>query len=1224
MWADEVTLVSGSGTSEYTIPDGWTSSGTVEGGSYLKLDGGTITSPEFAPHTGLSFTYSVATFGSGTNHPLTIRILNASTNDVIVEKVTSTPSSSSYITTGSPLSLGDVDVAFKIQLSAPTGKGIRLRNYSVTGTPAGGGSSLSDSDLALTSAPVALNFDLYNNSSAQTVSYTTSSTGAVTVSESDYITTVVDEINKTITVTPVAVTPANGAIITVNQAKDDTYKAGSATFTVTITDSTPGFTVTLGDDNTALTEATIGAGVTLPERATTVTGYTFAGWSETNVENETIEAPTIIPAGAYSPTSNVTLYPVFTKTEGGGTVNKTASVTISDYATANNWSNGTQYTSVVLDENINATAQGGGNTGKYYTNGNSWRIYSSENGKLILTAANDAEFTSATISFSNSTLSYGGTNITSGTAVSLSGTSAEFTAGGTTYITAISVNYTISGSTTYYWSAPVAATVEKPVITIAENPFLFSTTAEITCATSGATIKYSFDNENWNDYSEALTITETTTIYAKAVLDNDESAIASVEITKILAEPTVTIDASGITNTNVYTGTTAGNLAATVTYNETAIVGATVTWSGNNDEVATINEETGVVTLVADGSVTFTATYAGNSDYAEKTATYVMTVTNVDPNAPGSENNPYTVAEAIAATPTSGTTDNVYIKGIVSQFYNTSIVGDGNNYRYYISDDGTTTNQLLVYNGKGLNNVAFSNASDLQIGDEVVIYGGLTNYKGTKEVASGNYIVSLKRAATITVADANINVDAAGSQEEKVVTYEYITITEASDFGIQYYNADGEEISNPDWMEAQVEAKGSGYVLSYTVNANTGEERTAYLKVFATAGEEDVYSNLVTITQAKPVETVTYTLAHSITPGKHYIIASGTDGNVYVMGGQKSTNREAVEVEITTKNVISVTDEKICEFIVSKDGAYYTFFDENLNGYLNATGAGGTNNNHLKTLGVNDNKGQWSISIDDGGVATVIANATGRNTMRFNNGNSKLFSCYSSGQQNIYLFEKDNDEGSLVIPIAAACTDGTKCYATFSSTKPFVVPEDLTVSEIGIDTDGTMNVENYETGAVVPANTGVMVSAAAGDRSYVANVSTEVGNNVLNGDNRLRPTGDNGLTATEMNSAEPETCKFYRLTMHGAAENNPGKIGFWWGADGGLSFDIVANKAYLAVPASVAGTRNGFAFGDDATGISNVNVNENVNGSVFDLQGRKVSTPGKGLYIVNGKKVVIK
>ena len=98
--------------------------------------------------------------------------------------------------------------------------------------------SLEDCDLALAGAPVALSFDLYNNTSAQTISYTTSSTGEVTVADSDYITTVVDQTNKTITVTPVAVT--NGAkVITVNQAADDNYAAGSKTFTINITDSTP-------------------------------------------------------------------------------------------------------------------------------------------------------------------------------------------------------------------------------------------------------------------------------------------------------------------------------------------------------------------------------------------------------------------------------------------------------------------------------------------------------------------------------------------------------------------------------------------------------------------------------------------------------------------------------------------------------------------------------------------------------------------------------------------------------------------------------------------------------------------------------------------------------------------------------------------------------------------------------------------------------------------------
>ena len=45
----------------------------------------------------------------------------------------------------------------------------------------------------------------------------------------------------------------------------------------------------------------------------------------------------------------------------------------------------------------------------------------------------------------------------------------------------------------------------------------------------------------------------------------------------------------------------------------------------------------------------------------------------------------------------------------------------------------------------------------------------------------------------------------------------------------------------------------------------------------------------------------------------------------------------------------------------------------------------------------------------------------------------------------------------------------------------------------------------------------------------------------------------------------------------------------------------------------------------DATGISAtlVNSEEIIDNSVYDLQGRKVQHPGKGLYIVNGKKIVI-
>ena len=68
---------------------------------------------------------------------------------------------------------------------------------------------------------------------------------------------------------------------------------------------------------------------------------------------------------------------------------------------------------------------------------------------------------------------------------------------------------------------------------------------------------------------------------------------------------------------------------------------------------------------------------------------------------------------------------------------------------------------------------------------------------------------------------------------------------------------------------------------------------------------------------------------------------------------------------------------------------------------------------------------------------------------------------------------------------------------------------------------------------------------------------------------------------------------------------------------------IGGNKAYLTYSGSLA--REFFSF-NEATGIS-ATLNDNVemiNDNVYDLQGRSVSQPTKGLYIVNGKKVIIK
>lgn len=114
----------------------------------------------------------------------------------------------------------------------------------ITVTYSTGGSSLTPSNLTITNASTDLGFDLYNNSSAQVINYTTSSSGAITItptSPTNYFSYVHDEENKTITVTPIAVTSSTQTV-TISQAVDDTYATGSVTFSVDIEDSTPSVT----------------------------------------------------------------------------------------------------------------------------------------------------------------------------------------------------------------------------------------------------------------------------------------------------------------------------------------------------------------------------------------------------------------------------------------------------------------------------------------------------------------------------------------------------------------------------------------------------------------------------------------------------------------------------------------------------------------------------------------------------------------------------------------------------------------------------------------------------------------------------------------------------------------------------------------------------------------------------------------------------------------------
>lgn len=125
----------------------------------------------------------------------------------------------------------------------------------------------------------------------------------------------------------------------------------------------------------------------------------------------------------------------------------------------------------------------------------------------------------------------------------------------------------------------------------------------------------------------------------------------------------------------------------------------------------------------------------------------------VQPSGTGTAADPFNVAGAVKYIEDGGSESELkYVKGKVVSIekfdasYGSMI--------YYISDDGTSTNQFKVYNGyAGPNRTKFSSEDALKQGDEVVICGNLIVYSGTKEFQTGNYIVSLNGEGGTTTPD---------------------------------------------------------------------------------------------------------------------------------------------------------------------------------------------------------------------------------------------------------------------------------------------------------------------------------------------------------------------------------------------------------------------------------------------------------------------------------------
>lgn len=198
----------------------------------------------------------------------------------------------------------------------------------------------------------------------------------------------------------------------------------------------------------------------------------------------------------------------------------------------------------------------------------------------------------------------------------------------------------------------------------------------------------------------------------------------------------------------------------------------------------------------------------------------------------------------------------------------------------------------------------------------------------------------------------------------------------------------------------------------------------------------------------------------------------------------------------------------------------------------------------------------------------------------------------------------------------------TEGYATYYNDKLDVtIPEGID-AKCGVITDvnnGALTIDyRYAAGTKkIPAGNAVLVKAGKAMQIPLI-VSKHTKEKEVVAENMLK-----GQATTGEFTADPDY-KYYKLAYNNF--NTKEGLGFYFGAENGGAFTVPAGMAYLAVPRSMA--VKCFLLDGSATGIEGIEAGQTAEAvkTVYTLDGRKVEAQKlpKGIYIVNGKKVIVK
>lgn len=187
-----------------------------------------------------------------------------------------------------------------------------------------------------------------------------------------------------------------------------------------------------------------------------------------------------------------------------------------------------------------------------------------------------------------------------------------------------------------------------------------------------------------------------------------------------------------------------------------------------------------------------------------------------------------------------------------------------------------------------------------------------------------------------------------------------------------------------------------------------------------------------------------------------------------------------------------------------------------------------------------------------------------------------------------------------------------KALVVPAGVEAFIVTEDDIINEF----ENWGFVANYAATETIPAGEAVILKGEPGTYEFTVDPTNS---DWANWDNMLRGYDpDYDLSAITTGPGN-DSYKFYFLSTR------EDEVGLYYGATDGAAFECAPNKAYLAVPVSLANNTKSFIF-DHTTGIDAVQNAFTSDAAIYNLQGVRMNTQklNRGIYIMNGKKVVIK